>query len=422
MSQPAANKDSTVRHPSPRRGRHNYPLLFSDAVGWPLGWMFMSIDVILPTFLSHLTPSLRAVSYIRGIYSLGVWLPSLWAPNLIRTLRRRGPYVVGIGLIERAPLLAVAVATWLWGRTNPALVLGVFFVAWAIRSVAEGVNRPAYSQLVAEGLPPRVRGRFWGYAGAICGALAVPYTLWAAGWLKRTPFPDGYVVLFLIGFAVLAVSLLPIWFVRERVSGRPEPRDSGTNLRSMRLLLADRNFGLMTLAVVVLACADMAAPFYVRQAMDHLGAPEHYAALYAGVQSGAGSIAALLAGLWVSRRGNRPALFAAGLVGALAAFAALAIANPATYTVVFGLLGATSAVVGMYAYNLLLALLAPSRVAVYSGVHYTVVEPARSIMPVIGGEVAQRLGPSAVFLPAACAYLLWCVILLAVREPEHHAR
>jgi len=99
LSQPAANKDSTVRHPSPRRWRHNYPLLFSDAVGWPLGWMFMSIDVILPTFLSHLTPSLRAVSYIRGIYSLGVWLPSLWAPNLIRTLRRRGPYVVGIGLI-----------------------------------------------------------------------------------------------------------------------------------------------------------------------------------------------------------------------------------------------------------------------------------------------------------------------------------
>jgi hypothetical protein len=423
MSQlePSPRDDGRPREPSRQRSRRNFGPFFADALAWPLGWVVIQPDTVLPAFISHLSGSPQAIALIRGIYSLGIMVPTLFAPALVRRIRYRGPYVVVCGLFERLPILALALVALHLGRSRPTTVLTVFYVCWAIRALSEGCNRPAYTQLIAEGLRPGVRGRLWGYSAGACGLLAVPWSLWASKQLGRMSFPEGYVLLFIVGFIVLTVGLIPLWWVRERIAGRPKAEDQGVGFGLLRLLLVDRDFGRFTAATCVLALADVAAPFYMAHALISLGAPDRYAPLYAGVQTAAGALAGIALGMWVDRAGNRRALLVSGVGGVFVPLVAWLVRDPGAYSGVFALYGAAASCAGMFTYNLLIEIVPAPKAAGYCAAHWAVVEPVRAVVPMLGAILAQRYTPAATFAPAALAYIGWVILIARTREPRHGA-
>jgi len=392
--------------------------MFADAVGWPLGWAIMAPDTVLQAFLLHLTDSPFVLSLLRGIYGFGVWLPLLWAPNLVRRFRRRGRYVTFVGMIERLPMLAVAVAAPLLARGRPEALLAFFFAAWAVRSISEGANLSAYSALLDEAIPHNYRGKLWGLAAGISAVLAVPAGVWVTRTLAAHSFPDGYAIVFLVGFAVLVLSLVPLAWVREKRSDRPPAVLAGTGLRSLRLLRTDVQLRRFTGVVVACAAADAALPFFAVHAIRTLGAPESWAGLFAGVQAAAASVGATTFGLLTDKIGNRRPLMLALALALGAPIAALLARGPTHMYVAFALLGLASSAIVLCRYNMLLDMPPPGNVPQYTAVFYTVVQPVFALAPVLGSVVVRTWGTAAVFAPAIVATVLAMAMLSRVDEPR----
>jgi predicted MFS family arabinose efflux permease len=398
--------------------------MFIDGVGWPLGWAVMAPDTVLQAFLLHLTDSPFVLSLLRGIYAFGVWLPILWAPNLIRRIRRRGGFVTLVGMFERFPMLAVALAAPLLAHGSPGAMLAFFFAAWAVRSVSEGVNLSAYSALLDEAIPHNYRGKLWGLSSGISAVWAVPVGVWVARTIAAHPFPAGYTMVFVAGFGVLVLTLLPLAWVREKRGDRPAPADAGTGLRSLRLLAVDHQLRRFTGVVVACALADAALPFYTVHAIRTLGAPESWAGLFAGIQAAAASVGGTVFGLLSDRIGNRRPLMLAFMIALASPLAALVARVPSDMHVAFALLGLASSATMLCRYNMLLDMPPAGNVPQYTAVFYTVVQPAFALAPVLGSAVVRAWGTAVVFVPAIAATLVAMFLLLRVDEPRtrHGAR
>ncbi len=168
----------------------------------------MSPETILPAFVLRLTDSPMAVSMIRVVYAVGMWLPILYAPNLIRRVKWRGKYVAIVGMVERAPMLVIGLTAPLLAASNPSAMLVVFFACWLVRSVSEGLNLSAYASLLDESIPETYRGRLWGVSTGISAVLALPIGFWTAHYLATRGFPQGYADLFIIGFVIFVPFLV----------------------------------------------------------------------------------------------------------------------------------------------------------------------------------------------------------------------
>lgn len=401
-----------------RRTKRNFPLMFIDALGWPLGWTLMSPETILPAFILRLTDSPLALSMIRVVYAVGMWLPILYAPNLIRRVQWRGKYVVVVGMFERAPMLVIGLVAPVLATSNPSAMLGVFYACWLIRSIAEGVNLSAYASLLDEGIPETYRGRLWGVSSGVSAVLALPLGLWTSQHLRTHGFPDGFSHLFTAGFVILAVTLVPLWWVREVRGGRRVPEGGRVGLGSLRLLWTDEPFRRFTVVVVAIAFIDMAVPFYAIHALRTFGLPESSMGLLAGAQAAAASVASIVFGVISDRIGFRAPLRIALVLGFLAPL--MALLAPAAWAMypTFALLGAALTTIVMCRYNMMLEICPPGRVPEYSGVFYTVLQPAFAVAPLLGSLVVQYVGLKAVFLPSMLAALVAIVLLRQVPEPR----
>ncbi|MBD3173872.1 MAG: MFS transporter [Armatimonadia bacterium] len=418
------SSDHPTPQPRPRRIhsrqriRRNFPLLFIDALGWPLGWAIMSPETIAPAFVLQLTDSPMAVSMIRVVYAVGMWLPILYAPNLIRRVKWRGKYVVGVGMVERLPMLVVGLAAPFLAVSDPSKMLLVFFICWGIRSIAEGVNLSAYASLLDEGVPETYRGRLWGGSSSLSAVLALPIGFWSAHHLRTQPFPAGYATLFIVGFLVLAVTLIPLWWVREVRTGRVKVDSAKTGLASMGLLRTDPVFRRFTVMVVAIGFIDMAVPFYSVHALRTFGLPDSTMGLFAGAQAAAASVGALAFGLMSDRVGFRGPLRGALVLGFLAPCAAFLAPAPWAMYPTFALLGAALTTIVMCRYNMLLEVAPQGKVPEYSGVFYTTVQPAFALAPFLGSLVVEYLGVRAVFVPSMVAAVLAIILLRGVPEPR----
>lgn len=406
---------------SARRTRRNFPLMFIDALGWPLGWTFMSPETILPAFVLRLTDSPMAVSMIRVVYAVGMWLPILYAPNLIRRVKWRGKYVAIVGMVERAPMLVIGLTAPLLAASNPSAMLVVFFACWLVRSVSEGLNLSAYASLLDESIPETYRGRLWGVSTGISAVLALPIGFWTAHYLATRGFPQGYADLFIIGFAILAVTIIPLWWVREVRGGRHVPDGGRVGLGSLRLLRTDETFRRFTAMSLAIAFIDMAVPFYAVHALRTFSLPESSMGLLAGAQAAAASVGSIALGIVSDRIGFRGPLRGALILGFMAPLAAFLAPAPWAMYPTFALLGAALTTIVMCRYNMLLEICPRGRVPEYSGVFYTVLQPAFALAPFLGSLVAQYVGLRAVFIPSMAAAFVALALLRHVPEPRRTA-
>lgn len=391
--------------------------MFVDALGWPLGWAFMAPDTILPAFLLHLTDDPRVISLLRAIYALGCWLPVLWAPNIIARVRRRGPVVVGIGIFERLPMLAVAIAALGLATRAPGAMLWVFFLCWAMRSFCEGLNLPCYSALLGEALPADRRGRLWGVSAGLSALLALPIGLWVSANLERLAFPLGYSLLLTVGFVVLVVTLIPLAWVREWTGGRASAEEARGGVGAFRLLREDPRLPRFILASGLCALAELSYPFFTTHALTELGAPEPMVGWYMGAQAACAAIAGCIFGIATDRIGYRRPWMVAHAFGAAACAVALAAREPRLMLVAFALLGVSVTGTVLCRYNLLIELAPPGRSPRYIAVNYSIVQVAFIAAPLLGGMLVRESGARASFAVGVAFAALAAIAVRGIEEP-----
>ncbi len=406
-----------------RHARWNFAVNLWDIIFIMLGLSFVSRETIMPVFISHLTDSKLAIGLIPAIYSLGTSLPQLLVANFSERLRFKKPFVMLIGGAgERGGYLLIGLSIWLFAESAPGVALVLFFVFLAFSAFSMGIGTPAWFDMIAKVIPIRRRG-VWSGVGhglgafiAIAGAYVVGYVL------EAFAYPQNFVILFLVAFAIMMVSWGGLALTREPPSNMVKARVGlGFYLKQLPLLLRrDRNYARFLLSRTVAVLGTMASGFYMVYGIERFQVAGATVGFLTAVLVASQALFGLIWGVAADRWGHKIVLAGGALAIMLAAVSAWWATGPGWLTLVFFLLGAAIAAELTSSLNIILEFCAPEDRPTYIGLTNTLLAPTMALAPILGGWLAMLTGGyNTLFLAAAlCAGLGAWLLLRWVREPR----
>jgi MFS family permease len=181
--------------------RSNFIRLFWDIAWW--GFYIGSTASFLAIYATRCgaTPEqIGLLTAIPAVLSLLLSLPVGWLLSHIPA----GRATVLSALAGRSLFLVYALLPWLM---PPRLQVEGLFIMAILLTVPNTVIGISFGQFFVEAIPREWRGTVVGARNAIMAIISFPVTLLCGQILSRMPFPQGYQVVFFIGFlgAVLTV-------------------------------------------------------------------------------------------------------------------------------------------------------------------------------------------------------------------------
>ena len=406
----------------PAHWRWNFAANFVDVSFFSLAMAFASLTTIVPLFIRELGGSTFMVGLAPALVQLGWVLPPLFVAPYIGRLGRKLPYILRLTLGERVPWLLLALLTYALAGDRPGLVLGLAVVLLAGFGFAGGLTMPAWMDLVARATPLRMRGKLFGWSGALGGLLGIGGGLLAERFLANVPFPSNFALCFAAAAICMAISYAALFAIREPAPEQTSPNlTTGEYLRRLPALLrADRDFSAFLVARVLTLLGGMAIAFVAVYATEERGLPSSLAGRYTAWMLASQVITNPLWGTIGDRYGHKGALQFGLLCAALATVLGLVVRTPVGFYAIFTLLGASGAILGITTLNIVVEFAAPEERVTYIGLHGTLIAPATLIAPLLGGWLAQYAGFGPLFIAATvCNALALVILTFLVRDPRH---
>jgi DHA1 family multidrug resistance protein-like MFS transporter len=161
---------------------------------------------LMPVYLTDIAGLTRQdIGLLDGIFGLAWALTSYPAGWLTDKASERVVLVIGI-VLQITSRLVFALAGGFWG----------FALSWILLAMGGAALDPAYSSLIARGVPQRVRGLTYGLVATSLGLISLPFP-WIGGQLWERIDPKAP---FLISVVFGALAILPAW----RKLTRPDQR------------------------------------------------------------------------------------------------------------------------------------------------------------------------------------------------------
>ncbi|MFN2132240.1 MAG: MFS transporter [Anaerolineae bacterium] len=418
----AATQESYERHVQANY-RWNFAANLWDIAFITFGLNLVSQTTIMPLLVSELTTSRIAIGLIPAIYSLGFLLPQLLMASHAEGLRVNKPFVMLLGgLGERGPYLLIGLAILWLGRPAPALTLILFFLLLATTATSNGMATPAWFSMIAKVIPTQKRGLWSGTARSLGALLGIAGGAFSGRLLANWPFPQNYSYSFLAAFLFAAISWLGLASNREPASPTVKPRTSlGAYLRRLpEVLRRDSNYLHFLVTRSVTSLGTMAAGFFMVYGKENVaGALEQVGTLTA-ILVGTQAVMNFAWGLLADRKGHKIVLTAAAAAMALTAGVGWLASSPAWLWATFALLGIAMSAESVSQMNIILEFCAPEDRPTYIGLTNTLLAPAKTLGPILGGALATWLSYRGMFAVAAVVSVLGALLLLIwVREPRH---
>jgi len=317
-------------------------------------------------------------------------------------VRHRKPLVTWtVGGFARVALLALALVPWL---TNvPATAIWLIIGLNGVRSFMSNFGNPAWTVLVGDLVPPRLRALYFGNRNLmimLAALLVAPLAGWLIkagnGWLDQ-PYLGYQAVLALAFVAGLAGT---VCFVRipepHRVRRARVVQDAGTSLWAV---LGDHRafVGLVVSGFVWNLALQVAAPFFNVYLVRHLGAGAGTVGLLAGVNTLFGLLGSGLFGRVMDRIGALKTQAVAGLFIPVIPTAWIWITAPWQVGVVEAYSGLVWAGYNLANFALLLELTPSSHRPQAVALYQTVVFVSAVVGPLLGGWLADTFGFRVIF-------------------------
>ncbi len=331
-----------------------------------------------------------------------------------RAASRKRVAALSGGVIGRALLLVLAVLPFIFH--SPTIIYFVV-AATALRSFFSQVGYPAWSTLVADLVPERIRGRYFASRNIGLALAAMAFTP-VAGWIIERGggvrgYQIGLLLAGLIGFVGTAVFLK----IKEPERAEP-PRVERSERLSLRSVITDhRQFAIFSAIALVWNLALMVAgPFFSVYLVRTLGATPMQIGILAAV-NGIGNITGQR--IWGKLNDRRGARWVMGFTGMLIPLIPIiwsAAPNPWWLIPVEILSGFAWAGYGLANFNLLLTLTPPTQRERYIALYQTVVFGAAFVGPLMGAGLANSLGiRPLLWLSAAGRFIASGAFLLTMR-------
>jgi MFS family permease len=409
-----------------RQVERNFPWNFAanlwDIAFITFGLNLVSQTTIMPLLVSELTTSKVAIGLIPAIYSLGFLLPQLLTANFTEGLRVNKPFVMLLGgLGERLPYLFIGLAVLWLALPAPALTLALFFLLLAVTAASNGIATPAWFSMIAKVIPVHRRGLWSGLARSLGALLGIAGGAFSGRLVTNWPFPQNYGYSFLVAFVFVAISWLGLAANREPVSPTVKPRTSlGSYFRRLpEVLRRDGNYVRFLVSHSIASLGAMVGGFLMVYGKENIaGALEQVGTLTA-ILVGTQAVMNLLWGLLADRRGHKAVLCGAAFAMALTAGAAWLATSTLWLWATFVLLGVAMSADSVSRMNIILEFCAPEDRPTYIGLTNTLLAPARTLAPILGGWLATWAGYRGMFLAALPLSILGGLMLTVwVREPR----
>lgn len=406
-----------------RNFRWNFSVNLLDISFIMFGLSLISRETVIPLLMSQLTDSTIVIGLLPAVYSLGIYLPQLFGAGYAEGMVRKKPFVAfwgGIG--ERLPYLLCGIVVFFLAIPAPTVALTLIILLFGISGASAGFATPAWFDMIAKVIPLRRRGLFTGVGHGLGALMGVAGAAVIGVVLERWAFPQGYALLFVLAFAAMALSWVGL------VLNREPPSPTVHETKSMReylrrlpgVLRADRNFAAYMASMVVSRLGTMAGGFFLVDgvARYNLGGAE--VGLLTGLLVGCQAILNPIWGVIGDRHGHKIVLVCGSLALALAPL--VAALSPSWYglVVAFFLLGAFISADSASFLTIIPEFCSDAERPTYIGLTNTLLAPATTLAPLIGGALAAVLGYPPMFIIAAVAAFIGAAMLVAgVHEPRH---
>ncbi len=400
--------------------RRNFGFFFADAVLFTVAMGIIGPTTVIPDFVRRLTDSEILIGLAGNVFAVGFALPQLFVARHIVRHERKKWWFVGPNIPVRFVILLFALILLWRGKSDPHLILAVFFLSYWIAALGDGLVGVPWALLAGSSLDNRWRARVFGLSNMTTGAVTLLIAPVIAVILGPTGpgFPDNYGLLFAASGTVFALSIIPGLFFHELPGARPvekTPSFAEFFPQIGRLIQEDVPFRSFIVMRVLTGLFLMAAPFYIGYATVVLGLSSQVAVPVLLAMQTIGTVSGALFYSWLGARSNllyiRTALGAvallpvsaliAGVVGPVPLYAGFLLSGLATSNLNYGYL------------NWVVGYAGHDRRATYVGLANTITATVSLIAPVIAGTIVQHLGYEPLFLIVLCMVL--CALFIAFR-------
>lgn len=377
-----------------------------DMVFFALGSSLVSRETVLPALVSTLTDSKLAIGLIPALYSVSYYLPQLLMANHAEQLRYKKPFVMFIGgLGERFPYLLIGLTLWLLAGSAPQLALVLLFLFLGVGAAASGMATPAWYDMIAKVIPVQRRGIWSGISNSLGALLAIGGALVVGNILERVAYPTNFAWIFFLAFVAWNISFFGLSLNREPPSENlKQPIPLRRYLAQLpSILRGDRNFRRYLLSRSVVHLGTMAVGFFTVYGQERFAVGGVQIGIFTALLVASQACMNLVWGMFADRLGHKIVLTVAPVLMLAAVLTAWLAPTIEWLMVTFVLLGIYLAADNVSAFNIIVEFAPEQYRPTYIGLTNTLLAPALTLSPLIGGWLATILGYGGLFAAALLA-------------------
>ncbi len=395
-------------------------MISMDGILFFFGMFFLSLENVIPKFISDLGGRNSVISLVAAAGNLGVYLPAILVANYIQRLKRKKKYIIAIGAVQRVFWLFAAVVSLFYAEKYPKAVIVTVLSAILLSSIAGGINIPAFYYYTAKTIPSNLRGRLFGLRNMGSYLLGLGAGLLIRRIIDVFNFPGNYTILLFIGSGLIFSTLIPLSIVREpdaRHVSQHEP--PGVIFRKVKsIFLANGQLRMFILGrifyMLSLVCLAYFSPYIIgkfKVSNSELGT-------FAVITAVTYIIANPFIGILADRHGHR-ILF---IIGSVATIAASVIALlPLPYFIsltVFVAAAVAMSIRIVSEFTMILDYCRESEIPLYFGI-VGIFVGAASVLLIFTGIIADILGTEAVFIISMLfSGLALYMFIFRIKEPR----
>jgi MFS family permease len=400
--------------------RWNYFTISCDWVLFVFALSLVSSSTVMPAFAQRLGASNLVIGAIPAAFTLGFFLPGIFSASYVEQLPRKLPFLLRFTLLERVPLLVVAIVALGFAKSDPLLVLVVLLLSVGSMATASGTLWPGWAELIAKIIPVHLRGRMFAYSSGLGALLGLLATAVVGYFLESFPFPLNYSLCFGAAFVAAIASYGVVATTREYPLASTKPAvPLGLYLREVPgVLRRDPDFAWFLVVRGCVNAGGLANGFFTASALRELHAAEWQVAAFTSFLLLGQTIGNAVLGYVGDRRGQKLVLVAGVVTQVVANLVALAAFDVPAFYVVFFLVGASNAAATVVGGVLPLEYADAADRSTYVALASAAVTPPVMLAPLVGGVIADQLGYRPVFALASVLSVLSVAAILRLRDPR----
>lgn len=356
-------------------------------------FMGLSPYTILPLYVNFFTDSSVLVGLIPTIFLVGTTLPQLFMANFLRKKKKRKKYLVIAASVQRLGIFGLLLLSILQPRIgfSSTLTLVLFFFMFAIQHFSSGFYVPAWIDFIGKSIP-RKRGLLFGISNFFGGMMGLGLGWLLSYLLSQYQIDQAIPLIFGISFTASIISLVAIISWREVV-----PPDSFFEIESnagnsFRGVLSHKNFVNFLIWRGLMVILEIATPFYSLSALQRPDVGPAQIGIFTTILSFFQAVVNPFWGWLGDKKGFLQVTKIACLAGVIAAFLAIIDPSLISYYLIYVFLGLMLSGFSISTLNIIYDFSPQQFVFLYLAVSQISLTPLSSIVPLLGGVIADNFG------------------------------